>query len=81
MKDNLDVHIVGANRIDVVLNVAHGATVFLVLVAADVVDMVNDFLLPIALTGIRAICQKNNRCQRRNKDIEYAHVILPISSF
>ena len=44
-----NIHVFSADGVDVVLDIAHCAAVFLVTVAAVVIDVVDDLLLPVTL--------------------------------
>ena len=64
MQNHLQIQIVRTNRIDVILDVAHGTTVFLVVRATFIVDVVDDLLLAIRTLSIRLAGKyQSNNCQ------------------
>ena len=68
MEHHFDVHVLGANGIDVVLDVAHRAAVFFVVLTAIIVDVIHDFLFAIALVCVGIGCCKDKagggNCER-----------------
>ena len=77
VQNHFDIHVLGADGVDVVLNVPQGPAVHFVLVTARVVDVIDHLLLAVAFTRHRSVHKKGHGRQGRDQNAEKAHVFLP----
>ena len=57
VEHNLNIHVFRTDGVDVTLDTPHGASIFLVLGAACIVDVIDHLLLAITVSGTGGGCQ------------------------